>query len=122
MYRLTIPQQNIWNLHKFYEGTSIANNCGAIFFDKLCDHTLLNRAINRLVELQEGMRLRFREEHGAPVQKAADYEWDDFPSVHFASEHDFDLHAEAFAKIPFQPKAAKCTALRLSTSETTAAC
>ena len=101
MHSLTIPQQNIWNLHKFYEGTSIANNCGAIFFDKLCDHSLLNRAINRLVELQEGMRLRFWEEHGTPVQKAAAYEWEDFPSVHFRSQHDLDLHAEAFARIPF---------------------
>lgn len=101
MHSLTIPQQNIWNLHKFYEGTSIANNCGAIFFDKLCDHSLLNRAINRLVELQEGMRLRFWEGHGTPVQKAAAYEWEDFPSVHFASGHDIDLHAEAFARIPF---------------------
>ena len=101
MHKLTIPQQNIWNLHKFYEGTSIANNCGAIFFDKLCDHSLLNRAINRLVELQEGMRLRFWEEHGTPVQKAAAYEWEDFLSVHFRSQHDLDLHAEAFARIPF---------------------
>ena len=107
MHHLTIPQQNIWNLHKFYEGTSIANNCGAIFFDKLCDHSLLNRAINRLVELQEGMRLRFWEEHGTPAQKAADYEWEDFPSVRFTSEQDFDLHAEAFARIPFSADGGK---------------
>ena len=107
MHSLTIPQQNIWNLHKFYEGTSIANNCGAIFFDKLCDHSLLNRAINRLVELQEGMRLRFWEEHGTPVQKAAAYEWEDFPSFRFTSEHDFDLHAEGFARIPFSADGGK---------------
>lgn len=107
MHSLTIPQQNIWNLHKFYEGTSIANNCGAIFFDKLCDHSLLNRALNRLVELQEGMRLRFWEEHGTPVQKAAAYEWEDFPSVHFRSQQDLDLHAEAFARIPFSADGGK---------------
>lgn len=102
MYSLTIPQQNIWNLHKFYVGTSIANNCGAIFFDKLCDHELLNRAINRLVELQEGMRLRFREEHGTPVQEVAAYKWEDFPSLHFDSMADFDAHAEHFAKAPLR--------------------
>ncbi len=107
MYNLTIPQQNIWNLHKFYEGTSIANNCGAIFFDKLCDHELLNRAINRLVELQEGMRLRFREEYGLPTQWVEPYEWEDFPSLRFDSMEAFDTHAKVFAKIPFDADGGK---------------
>ena len=101
MYGLTIPQQNIWNLHKFYEGTSIANNCGVIFFDGLRNHRLLSKSVNRLVECQEGMRLRFREEQGIPVQYAEAYAWVDFPSLHFDSMADFNAHAEEFAKIPF---------------------
>ena len=102
MYSLTIPQQNIWNLHKFYEGTSIANNCGVIFFDRQLDHTLLNQAVNRVTELQEGMRLRFREEQGKPIQYAVSYSLEDFPSVHFDSMSDFDTHAKAFARVPFE--------------------
>ena len=102
MYRLTIPQQNIWNLHKFYEGTSIANNCGVIFFDRQLDHTLLNQSVNRVTELQEGMRLRFCEEQGKPVQYAVNYSREDFPSVHFDSMSDFDTHAKAFARVPFE--------------------
>lgn len=101
MYKLTIPQQNIWNLHHYYEDTSIANNCGAIFFDKLCDHELLNQSINRLTELQGGMRLCFRADQGTPGQFVADYEWEQFPSVRFDSMDAFDAHADAFAKVPF---------------------
>ena len=30
-YQLTTPQQNIWNLQKYYEETAIGNLCGSIF-------------------------------------------------------------------------------------------
>lgn len=33
-FHLTTPQQNIWNLQKYYEDTAIANLCGAIFIMK----------------------------------------------------------------------------------------
>ena len=31
-YHLTTPQQNIWNLQKYYPNTAIANLCGAAFY------------------------------------------------------------------------------------------
>lgn len=42
---LTTPQQNIWNLHMFYENTAIANQCGAVFFDRFLDEQRLRRAL-----------------------------------------------------------------------------
>lgn len=101
MHQLTIPQQNIWNLCKFYEGTGISNNCGAIFFEGLCDHALVGRSVNRLIELQEGMRLRFREEAGVPVQFVADYAWEEFPSLRFGSEQELEAYACTRAGKPF---------------------
>lgn len=101
MYDLTIPQQNIWNLQSFYEGTSVSNNCGAIFFEKKCDHKLLNQAINKLIELQAGMRLRFREENGHPVQYLADYQPENFLSENFENKAAFETYAQEYAKVPF---------------------
>jgi len=100
MYELTTPQQNIWNLQRFYEGTSISNNCGAMFFAQQCDHKLLNRAINKLVELQDGMRLRFREADGKPVQYVADYAEEHFPSMFFEDQASFEEFAMEFAQRP----------------------
>ncbi len=101
MFELTTPQKNIWNLQKFYEGTSISNNCGAIFFEKKCNHLLLNQAINKLIELQAGMRLRFREEDGHPVQYLIDYQSERFPSKHFESKATFEEYAHRYALTPF---------------------
>lgn len=101
MFGLTIPQQNIWNLQKYYAGTSISNNCGAFFFGKLCDHDILNRALNKLIELQEGMRLQFREENGVPMQYAVDYEPQTFPSRVFSTMEEFDAFAQDYAQVPF---------------------
>lgn len=101
MFDLTIPQQNIWNLQHFYEGTSVSNNCGAIFFEKKCDHKLLNQAINKLIELQSGMRLRFFEQDGHAVQFIADYQPEAFPSESFEHKAAFDAYAHQYALIPF---------------------
>lgn len=101
MYELTTPQQNIWNLHQFYPNTSISNNCGAIFFREKCDHTLLNRAVNKLIALQSGLRLRFREKDGHPVQYFTDYQPQQFESVCFETRADFEEFALRHARIPF---------------------
>ena len=87
MFNLTTPQQNIWNLQRFYEGTSIANICGAIFFEKKCDHGLLNQAINKLIELQDGMRLQFSENDGQAVQYISAYYSEEFNSVYFVNKY-----------------------------------
>lgn len=100
MYELTTPQQNMWNLQRFYEGTSISNNCGAMFFGYQCDHSLLNRAINKLVEMQDGMRLRFREVDGHPVQYVADYVEEVFSSMFFDDQAKFEEFAQQFARQP----------------------
>ena len=101
MFNLTTPQENIWNLQRYYEGTSIANNCGAIFFEKKCDHKLLNIAINKLIELQEGMRLQFAEADGEAVQYIAEYHTEEFTSESFRNRTEFEAYAQNYAQTPF---------------------
>lgn len=45
-FHLTTPQQNIWNLQKYYRGTAIANLCGAVFFQERRDSKLLPESVN----------------------------------------------------------------------------
>ncbi len=99
-YYLTTPQQNIWNLQKYFENTSISNICGAIFYNELCDSSLLKKAINKTIELQAGLRLCFKEENGVPIQYVADYSPIDFDVVKFDSQADFDKFAVEYALVP----------------------
>lgn len=102
MLDLTIPQKNIWNLQRYYKGTSISNNCGAIFFEKKCDHKLLNQSINELIKLQTGMRIRFREDDGHPVQYVSEYRDEQFPVRHFCDRSEFEVFANRYAQKPFE--------------------
>ncbi len=102
MFNLTIPQQNIWNLQQFYAGTSISNNCGAIIFEEKCDLQVLEQAINQMLALQDGLRLRFCEENGQPVQYIAQYQEEHFPRESFANQENFVQYAESCAQTPFE--------------------
>ena len=57
--QLTTPQQNIWNLQKYYGDLAIANLCGAIFFREKRDEILLQEAIRCFLQSQSGLRMRF---------------------------------------------------------------
>ena len=98
MFKLTIPQQNIWNLQKYYEATSIGNICGAVFYDDKRDHEILAKAVNKEIELQAGLRLRFREENGEPIQYISDYVPVEIPFKSFDTQEEFDKFAEQYAK------------------------
>ena len=64
-FHLTTPQQNIWNLQKYYEDTGIANLCGAMLFQERKDLEILQEAIRQFIRSQSGIRLRFCEEKEA---------------------------------------------------------
>ena len=97
-YRLTTQQANIWNLQKYYEGTSISNLCGAIIYDESRDLNALQQAINAVIADNESLRLRFSED-GEVVQYLADC---DAPIEirSFETETDLDMYAETVAKTP----------------------
>jgi hypothetical protein len=59
--KLTIPQQNIWNLQKYYEDTAISNLCGAVFYNEKRDSHLLQQAIRLFIQNQTALQTRFCE-------------------------------------------------------------
>lgn len=100
MYSLTTPQQNIWNLQKFYKDTSISNLCGACFFKEKMDYYFLSQAINMEIRTQTALRLRFKEVEGNPEQYVCDFMPVEIPFREFDSMKDFDRFAKNFAKEP----------------------
>lgn len=98
MYTLTTPQQNIWNLQKTFPNTGISNLCGAVFWERKIEKATVEKAINRFIELQSGMRLQFREENAGTVQYITEYEYVDFPFIFFNNRASFERYVQDFAK------------------------
>ena len=99
-YSLTTPQQNIWNLQKYYADSAISNICGAIFYDTRLRTDILSQAINKEIELQAGLRLQFCEIDGKPAQYVADYTYQDIPVRVFNTKEDYAVFANDFARQP----------------------
>ncbi len=100
-FHLTTPQQNIWNLQKYYNGTSIANLCGATFYREKRDSVLLQQAIRRFIQNQSGIRLRFCEGE-RPSQYVSDEIDENIPIKTFSSMEECDRYAEEFAAVPLE--------------------
>ena len=98
-FHLTTPQQNIWNLQKYYEDTAIANLCGAIFYKEKRNSTLLQQSICHFIRNQSGIRLRFCEKSELKQYVSSEIE-ENIPIMEFSSMAEFDGYAEKFAKEP----------------------
>ncbi|MCM1181707.1 MAG: condensation domain-containing protein, partial [Clostridium sp.] len=98
-YHLTTPQQNIWNLQKYYADTAIANLCGAIFFPERRDSAKLQQAVCQFIQSQSGIRLRFCEK-GEPLQYVSDEVDEVIPVLIFQSREEMNQYAKTFAREP----------------------
>ena len=56
-YKLTTPQQNIWNLQSFYDDSGIMNIAGVVWLDKPLRKSLLSNIVNQFVEKNNAMRI-----------------------------------------------------------------
>ena len=86
MHNLTSSQQNIWNLQKYYEGTTISAICGAIYFKDEIDAGILKRAINHVIEHQSGLRLRFYEVDSQTMQEVSEYQYEEISVLQFSDK------------------------------------
>lgn len=78
-YDLTNPQDSIWKMEEYYNGTNINNICGTLTIKKDVDLDVLNNAVNIFIENNKSFGLNFKVENGKPVQfftetESLDYE------------------------------------------------
>lgn len=67
-YNLTTPQNNIWNIEKFYSNTSINTISGTAFINESVDFDLLKSAIIDVIKKNDSFKLKFSLEDGTPKQ------------------------------------------------------
>lgn len=99
-FHLTTPQQNIWNLQKYYSNTAISNLCGAVFYEEKRDKYTLKKAVQTFIREQSAMRLRFVEE-----TEVLQYIVEDIDEILFRSfknRKELDLFAENLASTPME--------------------
>lgn len=84
-YNLSIPQENIWLIEKLNENSNINNVCGTFFIKKALDLDILKKAINKIIENNDALRIRITMQDLNPVQYIHQYEYDDLP-VYFLDE------------------------------------
>lgn len=60
MYNLTSPQENIWMLENLNKNTNMNNILGTFCMDEILDVNMLQQAINKMIEINEGLRIRIK--------------------------------------------------------------
>lgn len=101
-FGLSVSQENIWSLQKFYEGTSIGNQCGAIFYENNGRLEFLQEALNEVIRKQTSMRLRFREVDGHIQQYVTEFKREEFEILRFSSSREYKEYAKQFAQTPME--------------------
>ncbi len=72
-YSLTYPQKNIWLVDKFYGDTPINTIAGTLEISKDFNIESCSKAINKMVEMNDALRLKVFIEDGQPMQKVNEY-------------------------------------------------
>ncbi|WDV47161.1 amino acid adenylation domain-containing protein [Clostridiaceae bacterium M8S5] len=84
-YNLTHPQKRIWYTHKLYEGIPLNNIGGSLAIYENLDVEAMKRAINKVIQINDAIRLRIVEEDDIK-QYVAKYEYEYINYVDFTKE------------------------------------
>jgi len=102
-YRLTTPQQNIYNETKFYSNTALGNIGGTLEFSmEGLTSEIIEKAINLLIDAAEGLRLRITEEGGEVCQYVGNHEYESIPVIDATelTQEQIDEHVSALMRTP----------------------
>ena len=98
--KLSKPQQLIYDLERFAGGSS-AVICGVVMTKGSRAIPSLQHAVNELYRINDGLRIRIKEEGTEVRQEIAPYEEREVKVLHFDCREDFDRYADNCAKTPF---------------------
>jgi amino acid adenylation domain-containing protein len=102
-YPLTIPQKGIWYIEKFYSGTSIAGISATMRLKMPLDFSLLEQAINLVIENNDSMRINVCMVDNEPRQSVVPYVYKKFEVKDFtvAGEGDLSAWSMTMTQAPF---------------------
>ena len=96
---LTKPQKLIYDMEK-YAGGTISIICGSMLSVGKKDTSELKRAVNKIYQLNDAMRIHIKENNEEVYQEVKEYVEQDIDILYFDSKTELDEYAEAYAKIP----------------------
>ena len=92
-YPLSIPQKGIWYTEKFFSGTSIAGISATVRLKTPIDFSVLEQAINLVIENNDSMRIRVCMVDNEPRQYVAPHEFNKLEIRDFTAGGESDLYA-----------------------------
>ena len=96
---LTKPQKLIYDMEK-YAGGTISIICGSMLSFGQKDTSELKRAVNKIYQLNDAIRIHIKENNEVVYQEVGEYVEQDIDILYFDSKTELDAYAEAYAKIP----------------------
>ena len=81
VYNLTNPQKNIWNIEKYYSGTSINNVGGSVYFKCPMDISVLQQAVANVIANVDIFKLNFKIEGENIIQFFTDSQEQYIPEI-----------------------------------------
>ena len=75
LYDLTIPQKSILLTEQYYSNTNINNICGTAILKTKVDFTILEKALNLLVQNNDSLRIKLVKKDNSYKQTLCDYEY-----------------------------------------------
>lgn len=104
LYPLTNAQKSIWIADNLYPGTSQAVLSATAIIREAIDFTLMNEAVNKVIEKNDALRIRLVNQEGMPQQYFADFVYKKFDVLDFSYENgekDYKKWEKDMAEAPF---------------------
>lgn len=104
IYPLTNAQKSIWVADNLYPGTSQAVLSATVIIREAIDFTLMNEAVNKVIEKNDALRIRLVNLEGIPQQYFADFVYKKFEVLDFSYENgekDYKKWEKDMAETPF---------------------
>lgn len=89
LFELTNPQKSIWSLEQFYKSTSLNNIGGTIIIKEKINFELLEKAINKFIELNDSLKIRLSfDDDGSIKQFFSSYNFQEINLINLDSYDD----------------------------------
>ncbi len=104
-YRLSKPQMNIWNMDLTNPNSPLTNICGELIIEEQeFDYELLNKAVNHVIRMNDGLRIKLTETADGVQQYFEEYKESNIEFLDFSMKTDKEIELfrknKATSKLP----------------------
>lgn len=101
-YELTHPQKRIWNIDKIHLNAPLHNIGGCLNIGNNINIHKMKKVLNLIIKKNDGLRLRFTENDGKPVQYIYEFRDEDIDFLDFAYSNDPEKEFENWSENLFR--------------------